>query len=66
MSKYGKEFLLTAKLYKSANHAYFLAPEKRKLEDKAALQTEGTSANKQKNKTTKNIVKRKFTLIRSR
>ena len=46
-NKAGKGFLLTAKLYKSANNAAILNPEKRKLEGKASIQPEGTAIKKQ-------------------
>ena len=53
MNKAGERFLLTTKLYKSANKAALLAPDKRKAEEKAAVQLEGTATKKQLNMVTK-------------
>ena len=45
--KSGKGFILTTKLYKNANDAALLAPEKWKPEGKSAEQPEGMAVNKQ-------------------
>ena len=46
-NKAGELFLLTTKLYKSANNANFLAPSKRKPYRKEAVQPIGTAVKKQ-------------------
>ena len=46
-NKAGEWFLLTTKFYKNTNYTDILAPKKRNPEGKAAIQLEGTAANKQ-------------------
>ena len=58
--KAGEGFLLTTKLYKSANCTSLLAPEKQKLKGKAVLQLERKSVKKQENMTTRKIATRKI------
>ena len=52
-NKTSKGFLLNTKLYMITNGAALLAPNKRKAEEKAAVQLEGTATKKQLNMVTK-------------
>ena len=56
----GEGFILTTELYKRANHAALFSPKKKNTEGKAAVHLEGTTINKQGNKTTKKLATRKI------
>ena len=51
----GKGYLLTINLYKGKNDAATLVPNKRNMEEKAAVQIGGMTVNKQEQTTTKQL-----------
>ena len=58
-NKYGKGFLPTTNLYKIANEASILDPEKRNPEGKADVQLDGMEVKNQENTTTKKLATQK-------
>ena len=56
----GKGYLLTINFYKGSNYAALLVPNKRNMEGKVSVHPEGTTVNKQEQKTTKKLTTQKI------
>ena len=56
----GKGYLLTTNFYRGANDAALLVTNKRNMEEKASIQTGGTTVNKQEQTTTKQLATQKI------